>query len=79
MTATSLETKTLQALVDEQKTLNGLLLQLLDQEQQQQEERPMRELLEDLLLGREADRELLSLVARQQQQLVEFFQRLEGG
>ncbi len=76
MTQPSLEARTLQTLVDEQRKLNQGIQELLDQEAQEKEERPMRELLEDLLKGREADRELLSKVVQQQNQLIQFFERL---
>lgn len=76
MTQPSLEARTLQTLVDEQRKLNQGIQELLDQEAQEKEERPIRELLEDLLKGREADRELLSKVVQQQNQLIQFFERL---
>ena len=76
MTQPSLEARTLQALVDEQRKLNAGIQVLLDQDAQETEERPMRELLEDLLTGRETDRELLSKVVEQQNEIIAFFERL---
>ncbi|MEP4035761.1 hypothetical protein [Pseudophaeobacter sp.] len=46
---------------------------VFSQEAQSGEERPMRELLEELLLGREADREIMSQLVQQQNQIVQFF------
>ena len=76
MTQPSLETKTLQALVDEQRKLNRGIQDLLDQDAQKSEEKPMRELLEDLILGREADRELMSKIVAQQNQIIGLLTRL---
>tara|TARA_R110000751_G_scaffold82530_2_gene166027 strand:+ start:997 stop:1236 length:240 start_codon:yes stop_codon:yes gene_type:complete len=79
MTQPSLEAKTLQVLVDEQRKLNRGIQDLLDQDEQKSEEKPMRELLEELILGREEDRELMSKIVAQQNQFIQFLERLGTG
>ena len=69
----AVEVQMLQALLQEQRALSNAIQEVFSQEAQSGEERPMRELLEELLLGREADREIMSQLVQQQNQIVQFF------